>query len=118
MGILIVPAILAPIWYLFHSQRPETKPLGRPPAPGHVEVFIHEGEHGAVIRVKDSGPGIPKGDFANVLRRFYRGDRSRQTPGTGLGLSLVASIARLHGFGLALDDREAGCCIEIECWQH
>jgi signal transduction histidine kinase len=88
------------------------------PRSGHVEVFIHEGEHGAVIRVKDSGPGIPKGDFANVLRRFYRGDRSRQTPGTGLGLSLVASIARLHGFGLALDDREAGCCIEIECWQH
>ena len=88
------------------------------PGNGHVEVSIHEGEQGAVVRVKDSGPGIPKGDFANVLRRFYRGDRSRQTPGTGLGLSLVASIARLHGFGLALDDREAGCCIEIECWQH
>jgi signal transduction histidine kinase len=88
------------------------------PGKGHVQVSIHEGEHGAVVRVEDSGPGIPKGDFSNVLRRFYRADRSRQTPGTGLGLSLVASIARLHGFGLVLNDRKAGCCIEIECWQH
>jgi signal transduction histidine kinase len=88
------------------------------PGKGHVQVSIHEGEHGTVVRVEDSGPGIPKGDFTNVLRRFYRADRSRQTPGTGLGLSLVASIARLHGFGLVLSDRTAGCCIEIECWQH
>jgi signal transduction histidine kinase len=88
------------------------------PRSGHVEVSIREGEHGTLVRVRDSGPGIPAGDFPKVLRRFYRADRSRQTPGTGLGLSLVASIARLHGFGLVLDDRDAGCCIAIECWQH
>jgi signal transduction histidine kinase len=88
------------------------------PRGGQVAVSIHEGEHGTLVRVRDSGPGIPAGDFTKVLRRFYRADHSRQTPGTGLGLSLVASIARLHGFGLVLNDREAGCCIEIECWQH
>jgi signal transduction histidine kinase len=53
-----------------------------------------------------------------VLRRFYRADRSRHTPGTGLGLSLVASIAQLHRFKLVLNDREPGCCIELECWEH
>jgi signal transduction histidine kinase len=88
------------------------------PRDGRVEVSLREGTSGPVIRVADSGPGIAAADFTNVLRRFYRADRSRQTPGTGLGLSLVASIVRLHGFGLVLDDRAAGCCIELECWVH
>src|SRR2546430_1328508 len=44
-------------------------------------------------------------------------DQVPSQAGFGLGDAHVASIARLHGFGLALDDREAGCCIELECWQ-
>lgn len=88
------------------------------PSNGRVEVFVEEGTLGPSIRVADGGPGIPAADFSKVVRRFYRADRSRQTPGTGLGLSLVASIVRLHGFGLVLEDREAGCCIELECWPH
>lgn len=88
------------------------------PRDGQVEVCLREGSYGPGIRVVDSGPGIAAADFPKVLRRFYRADRSRQTPGTGLGLSLVASIARLHGFDLVLEDRAAGCCIEIECWSH
>jgi K+-sensing histidine kinase KdpD len=63
------------------------------------------------------GPGIAAADFPRVLGRFYRGDSSRQSPGTGLGLSLVASVGRLHGFGLKLLSVPAGCCIELECWQ-
>jgi signal transduction histidine kinase len=88
------------------------------PRNGRVEVCLREGSYGPGIRVVDSGPGIAAADFPKVLRRFYRADRSRQTPGTGLGLSLVASIVRLHGFDLVLEDRAAGCCIEIECWSH
>jgi signal transduction histidine kinase len=88
------------------------------PSNGRVAVRLQDRTHGPSVRVKDSGPGIPAADFTKVVRRFYRADRSRQTPGTGLGLSLVASIVRLHGFGLVLDDREAGCCIELECWPH
>jgi signal transduction histidine kinase len=88
------------------------------PRSGRVEVCVRVGRYGPAIRVVDSGPGIAAADFTKVLRRFYRGDRSRQTPGTGLGLSLVASIVRLHGFDLVLEDRAAGCCIEIECWSH
>lgn len=89
------------------------------PPDGQVAVSIRDGGRGPVIRVSDSGPGIPPADFPKVLRRFYRGDPSRKSVGTGLGLSLVASIVRLHGFALALCDQPAGCCIEIHCWaQH
>lgn len=88
------------------------------PRDGRVEACLRVGRYGPAIRVVDSGPGIAAADFNKVLRRFYRADRSRQTPGTGLGLSLVASIVRLHGFDLVLEDRTAGCCIEIECWSH
>jgi signal transduction histidine kinase len=88
------------------------------PSNGRVELSLREDTGGPAIRVADSGPGIAAADFTKVLRRFYRADRSRQTPGTGLGLSLVASIVRLHGFDLVLDDRGTGCCIGIECWPH
>jgi signal transduction histidine kinase len=88
------------------------------PRNGRVEVRVQESALGPSMRVKDSGPGIPAGDFTKVLRRFYRADHSRHTQGSGLGLSLVASIVRLHGFGLVLDDCKAGCCIGIECWPH
>ncbi len=88
------------------------------PHSGRIHLSVRTGESGPVIRIADSGPGIPKAEFSQVLRRFYRADRSRHTPGTGLGLSLVASIVQLHRFGLILNDREAGCCIELECWEH
>jgi signal transduction histidine kinase len=88
------------------------------PRNGQVEVRLREGTSGPSIRVKDTGPGIPASDFTKVLRRFYRADRSRHTPGTGLGLSLVASIVRLHGFSLVLEESKEGCCIGIECWLH
>jgi signal transduction histidine kinase len=88
------------------------------PPGGRVQLSIRAAALGPIVRVADSGPGIPKAEFSQVLRRFYRADRSRHTPGTGLGLSLVASIAQLHRFGLILNDREAGCCIELECWEH
>ena len=86
------------------------------PPGGQVRVMMRESGHGPLIRVADSGPGIAPEDFPKVLGRFYRADPSRNTVGTGLGLSLVASIARLHGFGLALCEQPAGCCIEIRCW--
>jgi signal transduction histidine kinase len=47
--------------------------------------------------VADDGPGIPDAEKPKVLERFYRSDASRGTPGAGLGLSLVAAVAKLHG---------------------
>lgn len=86
------------------------------PAGGKVEASLRREARGPSIRVADTGPGIAADDFPKLLRRFQRGDRSRGTPGTGLGLSLVAAIARLHGFGLAQCQAQQGCCIELQCW--
>jgi signal transduction histidine kinase len=87
------------------------------PFGGQVSVRIQQRGEGPSIQVADSGPGIHAADFPKILGRFYRADPSRQTPGTGLGLSLVASIVRLHGFSLTLRERPVGSCIELECWQ-
>lgn len=60
------------------------------------------------ITVADNGPGIPDAEKPKVPRRFYRGDASRGTPGVGLGLSLVASVAKVHGGALQLTDNNPG----------
>ena len=86
------------------------------PPSGSVEVSLQREPRGPSIRVSDTGPGIAPEDFPKLLRRFQRGDRSRGTPGTGLGLSLVAAIARLHGFALTQRPARQGCCIELQCW--
>jgi signal transduction histidine kinase len=79
------------------------------PRGGHVLVssFARHGLLG--VEVTDSGPGIPAAEAASVLRRFYRAEPSRQTPGSGLGLALVAAVARLHGMDLSIGDAEPGC---------
>ncbi|MGL4394996.1 MAG: ATP-binding protein [Hyphomicrobium sp.] len=68
---------------------------------------------GAFISVADRGPGIPAADRARVLKRFVRLEESRTKPGTGLGLSLVAAVARLHGGDILLDDNQPGLKVEV-----
>lgn len=64
---------------------------------------------GAVsITVSDDGPGIPDAEKSKVVERFYRGDASRGTTGVGLGLSLVAAVAKLHGGALEFTDAGPG----------
>lgn len=58
--------------------------------------------------VADHGPGIPSADRARALDRFVRLDPSRSGPGTGLGLALVASVARMHGASIELGDNGPG----------
>jgi signal transduction histidine kinase len=65
--------------------------------------------------VQDDGPGIPANERAAVLQRFYRAERNRPIPGSGLGLSVVAAIVRLHDFELVLEDAEPGVRAIIEC---
>jgi len=60
------------------------------------------------LAVADRGPGIPQCDRANVLKRFFRREQSRTTPGSGLGLSLVAAIADVHNATLELADNNPG----------
>ncbi|MBI1212855.1 MAG: HAMP domain-containing protein [Alphaproteobacteria bacterium] len=61
-----------------------------------------------VLTVADGGPGIPASERDRVFQRFHRLDRSRTTPGNGLGLSIVAAIAELHDIKISLDDNKPG----------
>ncbi len=70
------------------------------------------------IIVQDDGPGIAADKRAAVLQRFYRADRHRPIPGSGLGLSVVAAIVRLHGFELTLEDADPGLRAVIDCRAH
>jgi signal transduction histidine kinase len=60
------------------------------------------------ICVADHGPGIPEEERSHVLERFVRLETARSRPGFGLGLSLAAAVARLHGGQLVLEDNEPG----------
>ncbi len=65
------------------------------------------------LLLRDSGPGIPEAERGAVLRRFYRLDRSRATPGSGLGLALAAAVAGLHGSVLRLEDNRPGLAVSV-----
>jgi signal transduction histidine kinase len=84
---------------------------------GHICLRCVRKKRSLSIEVQDNGPGIPREERNSVTRRLYRGDQSRQQPGNGLGLSLVAAIARLHGFRLnieaGVDGR--GTRVALEC---
>jgi signal transduction histidine kinase len=81
---------------------------------GHVVVRIDQKDGRAILSVSDNGPGIPPDQFEHVFRRFYRLERSRCTPGNGLGLSLVAAVARLHGARVTLSDNAPGLKFELQ----
>jgi signal transduction histidine kinase len=74
------------------------------------EILVTAGTEGDRIRlaVRDGGPGIPAPDRAHVVERFVRLEQSRTKPGSGLGLSLAAAVARLHGGELKLEDNAPG----------
>ena len=73
-----------------------------------IEVAVARREGSIEIAVADNGPGIPAADRARVLGRFVRLEASRSKPGSGLGLSLVAAVARVHGGSLELEDNAPG----------
>ncbi len=79
------------------------------PAGGRVRIEVTTGDTGtAILSVADSGPGVPAADRDRIQQRFVRLDQSRSRPGAGLGLSLVAAVARLHHARLTLDDARPG----------
>jgi signal transduction histidine kinase len=85
---------------------------------GHgTTVQLRVGSDGAHPRliIQDDGPGIPTNERTAVLQRFYRSERSRPIPGSGLGLNVVASIVRLHDFELVLEDADPGVRAIIYC---
>ncbi|MET3897431.1 signal transduction histidine kinase [Devosia sp. UYZn731] len=65
------------------------------------------------VTVCDNGSGIPDAERDKVFQRLYRLDKSRSTPGHGLGLSLVKAIAELHGATITMADSRPGLCVRV-----
>jgi PAS domain S-box-containing protein len=84
------------------------------PEGGRVELALLQQGGETVIRVSDTGPGIPEIEREAVTQRFYRSDQSRNIKGLGLGLSMVAAIMKLHSFRLKIS-AGPGCTAEIAC---
>jgi signal transduction histidine kinase len=80
---------------------------------GQVSVEVTRSDDGAAISVADDGPGIPAAERRHVFKRFYRLERSRRTPGNGLGLSLVAAVARLHSADIEMLDNAPGLKFQL-----
>ena len=80
---------------------------------GQVIVEVAQRENGTWISVADDGPGIPAQEHSHVFTRFYRLERSRRTPGNGLGLSIVAAVARLHGARIEMIDNLPGLKVQL-----
>jgi signal transduction histidine kinase len=80
---------------------------------GEVRITVARCVDGPVLSIGDRGPGIPFEERNHVLRRFYRLERSRNRPGNGLGLSLVAAVASLHSAQIVMADNAPGLRIEL-----
>ena len=78
------------------------------PEGGRIVVSLEQHSDGPQVVVADNGPGIPPEERRRVTDRFVRLESSRNSPGTGLGLSLVAAVARMHDAELILDDNRPG----------
>lgn len=68
---------------------------------------------GTLLRVADSGRGIPEADREAIFRRFFRGEKSRNSSGNGLGLALVKAIANMHEGSVSVWDNKPGSVFEV-----
>ena len=84
------------------------KYAGREDGAGKIALSVKRVGGSIQIAVADNGPGIPEGDRKHVVERFVRLEKSRTEPGSGLGLSLVSAVARLHHGALLLEDNGPG----------
>ncbi len=71
------------------------------PEGGRVQVEVEVDKERALLRVRDTGVGIPDAELERIWERLFRGDRSRTARGLGLGLSLVKAIVEAHGGSVA-----------------
>jgi signal transduction histidine kinase len=84
------------------------------PAGAAIRLELSDLAEGAKAVVADNGPGIPVAERDRVFEQFYRLDRSRTTPGQGLGLSLVSAVAQLHDIAVRLEDNGPGLRVVID----
>ncbi len=75
-----------------------------------ARVVVEDGSHSLIVRILDDGPGIAQDELERVFEPFYRleSSRSRETGGTGLGLTIARNIAQTHGGDIRLRNRPEG----------
>jgi signal transduction histidine kinase len=78
-----------------------------------IEMSVEAKDGKALLTIADHGPGIPADQREAALKRFGRLDASRTTPGSGLGLSLAATLARMHDGELVLEDNQPGLRVRV-----
>ena len=83
------------------------------PAGGAVRIEARVTNGRVLLRVSDTGPGVAPEERERIFERFYRGERSGNSPGHGLGLSIAETIANLHGFKLRVEDNNPGARFEL-----
>jgi len=86
------------------------------PAGGTVRMALKQTPAGPRVEIADNGPGIPVDERDAVLQRFYRGERTRHLAGSGLGLSVVSAVIRVHDFTMRIGNGEPGTRVAVECW--
>ncbi|NNM60845.1 MAG: HAMP domain-containing protein [Steroidobacteraceae bacterium] len=84
------------------------------PVGGHIRVLLRNESGGPEVVVEDDGPGIPADKRELALGRRVRLDEARKVPGSGLGLSLVAAVTKLHGARLVLTDAGPGLRVALQ----
>lgn len=87
--------------------------LTHTPDGSSVSIALGRVGAGVELSVADDGLGVPEEERAKIFRRFYRCDAARSSPGTGLGLSLVAAVAKLHGAVVLADDNRPGLRVSV-----
>lgn len=87
--------------------------LRHTPPGTRVDVELRTSQTRPLLSISDNGPGIPAEMRNKVFERFFRLDQSRTTPGSGLGLALVAAVAELHGMEVLLEDNNPGLRVRL-----
>lgn len=83
------------------------------PEGGTIQLSLTVDDARPIITVADSGDGVPADERERIFQRFYRSETSRNAPGNGLGLSMVAAVVKLHKGHIVLDDNQPGLRIRI-----
>lgn len=83
------------------------------PHPARVQLTVEGNNREFLISVSDNGPGIPEYERERVFERFVRLENERNSPGNGLGLSLVKAVVRLHGARMTLEDNNPGLKVTL-----
>ena len=78
-----------------------------------ITVLLMQEAAQITLEVRDTGAGVPASEYGRITQRLYRLEQSRNTPGNGLGLSLVDGVARLHDAALSFEDAQPGLRVVV-----